>query len=219
MVTSSKPKNHPLLDDPRRHFAQARARKTYESLVQAATSLFIERGFDATQTPDIAAAAGVSVGTFYRYFTDKQEIYLESTRRELAKAYHQVMDSLTPDRFVGRGRRDTITMSIEILLEFVTGAPERQRVFLEMALRDEQVAELKAAFDSAAREKLAELITAICSRDEVADPEATAYVIHIAVLECANSIAGVKGTVPVSRERAVEALGEMVFRALYGTPT
>lgn len=205
-----------LFDRPERQFSQERARKTFEALVEAASELFMERGFDATQTPDIASAAGVSVGTFYRYFSDKKEMYLEITRRDLATAYHEVMDGLTPDRFIGRARRDTIAESIEILLGMVTRAPQRQRVFIEMSLRDDQVAALKVAFENAARQRLTELVAAVCPREDVPDPEATAYVIHTAVVECALSIAGISGESPVSRERAVTALTELVVRALYG---
>lgn len=205
-----------LFDGPARQFSQARARKTFEALIEAASQLFAERGFDATQSPDIAAAAGVSVGSFYRYFSDKKEIYLEITRRELAKAYHEVMDGLTPERFAGKGRRATIEESLAVLLANVSRSPELHRVYIDMALRDEQVAALKAAFDNAARARLSELIAAICPPEDVADPQAFAYIIHTAVVECANHIAGVHGSLSVSRERALAALSELVIRALFG---
>ncbi len=55
---------------------QRRSRAKREALVQAAAQLFAERGYAATTTPDIAAAAGVSVGTLYSYFRDKRQIML-----------------------------------------------------------------------------------------------------------------------------------------------
>ncbi len=183
--------------------------------MEAASGLFGEKGFDGTQTPDIAARAGVSVGTFYRYFSDKKAVYLEVTRRDLAEAYHAAMDGLTPDRFLGKGRRATIEETLTILLDQMT-SPERHRLYVEMSLRDPDVAELRHAFDSAARRSLAELIAAICPREDVPDPEATAFIIHAAVVEGANQIAGATGTLPVSRERALDALSELVFRALFG---
>ena len=205
-----------LLVGPARDFPQERARRTYESLVDAGGGLFAERGFDATQTPDIAGEAGVSVGTFYRYFDDKLEIFLEVERRYLARAYHEVMARLTPDRFVSKEPRAVIDDALGVLLDHVNRSPALQRVFLEMALRDEKVAALKRAFDDASRKALAALIASICSRDQVADPEATATIVHAAVLECAIVISGARGPLPVSRDRAMAALSSMVFRCVFG---
>lgn len=206
----------PLFVGPAREFPQERARRTYENLVDAGARLFAQRGFDATQTPDIAAAASVSVGTFYRYFTDKLEILVEIQRRHFARAYHDVMARLTPDRFAGKDRRATIEDAIAVLLDHIHRSPEMQRVFLEMSLRDEKVAALKNAFDDASRKALAALIASICPRDQVADPESTATIIYTAVLECALAISGARGAIPVSRERALGALTEMVYRAIFG---
>lgn len=204
-----------LLTEPVQKFAQARARRTYERLVRAAGALFDERGFDATQTPDIASAAEVSVGTFYRYFTDKKAIYLEVMRRDISEAYHAVLDGLTPQRFAGKGRYGAIEEAIAILLERVAQAPQRHRVFMEMALRDPQIAALRDVFENAARQRLTRLIAAVCSRADVPDPEATAYMVYTAAVECSHHIAGVHGSFELDRERAMRALIDLVLRALF----
>jgi AcrR family transcriptional regulator len=43
-------------------------------LVDAAMDLYRERGFDETTVADIAARAGLTERTFFRYFTDKREV-------------------------------------------------------------------------------------------------------------------------------------------------
>ena len=43
-----------------------------ELLIGAAAQLIAERGFDAVNSNQIARAAGLGVGTFYRHFQDKQ---------------------------------------------------------------------------------------------------------------------------------------------------
>ena len=66
-------------------FRQERSRRSYEALLDAATELFGKHGYDAVGTPEIANRAGVSVGTFYRYFDDKHEVYLEIMRRTIGR--------------------------------------------------------------------------------------------------------------------------------------
>lgn len=205
-----------LVDATARRFTQERARKTYESLVEAAGAAFLDGGYDATGTPDIAERAGVSVGTFYRYFEDKKQAYLEVTRRVLAESYHRVMDRLTPQRFLGLDRRATIAESVDVLLELSTAHPTMHKTFVEMSLRDPDVLELRRAFDKITHERLTALIVAICPRTIVPDPEATALVLHVAAVECASVIAGIRGTIPVEPARAKAALAALLYRALFG---
>jgi len=44
-------------------------------LLAAALALFVERGYAATRLQDIAARAGVTKGTIYRYFRNKDELF------------------------------------------------------------------------------------------------------------------------------------------------
>ncbi|OEH92588.1 TetR/AcrR family transcriptional regulator [Bacillus solimangrovi] len=50
-------------------------KKTDELLLDAALSIFHEKGYHLTRVSDIVKQAGVSQGTFYLYFKSKEEIY------------------------------------------------------------------------------------------------------------------------------------------------
>jgi AcrR family transcriptional regulator len=50
---------------------------TRQQIQGAALALFGENGFDATSVADVAAAAGVSAMTFYRYFPTKESVVLD----------------------------------------------------------------------------------------------------------------------------------------------
>lgn len=204
-----------FVDAPVRTFTQDRARKTYEALIDGAQRVFAERGYEATGTPEIAAAAGVAVGTFYRYFDDKLACYLELSRRHLSDGYHRVMDRLTPERFVGKDRDATVTEAVAVLVDHVAEAPQAHRAFLEASLRVPEVQELRRAFDDAAWVRLAALIAAVCPRSDVPDPEATAWVIMLACVESATAMAGIHGRPALPPARAKAALGALVLRALF----
>ena len=49
-----------------------KSRKTEERLMQAATQLMHERGFDAVSVRDICREAGVTTGAFYHHFSGKE---------------------------------------------------------------------------------------------------------------------------------------------------
>jgi AcrR family transcriptional regulator len=52
-----------------------------EDVLEAALTLFSERGFHGTAIPDIAAAAGLAAGTIYRHFASKEALVNELFRR------------------------------------------------------------------------------------------------------------------------------------------
>ncbi|MDR8730359.1 TetR/AcrR family transcriptional regulator [Burkholderia pseudomultivorans] len=71
----------------RRRPRQSRAQASSEALQQAFVQLLRERGYAKATIREIAAVAGVSVGTFYEYFGDKQSLAaLCIHRRVLAMA-------------------------------------------------------------------------------------------------------------------------------------
>jgi AcrR family transcriptional regulator len=209
----SRPPEEVLRASKEPDFQQDRARKSWVALIEAATKLFEKRGYDATGTPEIAQAAGVSVGTFYRYFEDKHEIYLEVARRMMLTAYADTIEHLTPQRFVGKARHETIAETIDVLFDHVLSRPQLMRSFAEMSLRDPDVAELRRAFDTISIQRLAALADAISTRELVPDPEATACVLYGAAMECAYAVAF--GRHRIAADRAKAALAAFIERALF----
>lgn len=62
---------------------QIKSQKTRQNILNAASQLFIENGYDKTSVNDIVEKAGCSVGAFYGHFKSKQELasllWLEAT--------------------------------------------------------------------------------------------------------------------------------------------
>ena len=67
---------------------------THQRIHEAAMRLFGERGYDEVPIAHIAAAAGVSVPTFYAHYTGKDELLMARPQREEVAA---LLASMPPD--------------------------------------------------------------------------------------------------------------------------
>lgn len=68
--------------NPRKTPRQARARATYDAILEAAARILVSGGLDALNTNRVAEVAGVSIGTLYQYFPTKQAILTEIIRQK-----------------------------------------------------------------------------------------------------------------------------------------
>jgi len=59
---------------PRKAPRQARSRATVDAILDAAARVLVERGYAATTTNAVAEVAGVSVGSLYQYFPNKDSL-------------------------------------------------------------------------------------------------------------------------------------------------
>ncbi|MFD7018808.1 TetR/AcrR family transcriptional regulator [Streptomyces sp. NPDC059928] len=55
---------------------ERKKRQTYQAVSDAAIALFLERGFDGVSVAEVAAAAGISKPTLFRYFPAKEDLVL-----------------------------------------------------------------------------------------------------------------------------------------------
>ena len=73
------------MHQPRKQARQARAKVTQEAIVEAAARILEEQGRDALTTNRIALRAGVSIGSLYQYFPNKEAIFAAIIRAKRAE--------------------------------------------------------------------------------------------------------------------------------------
>jgi len=60
--------------DPRKKPRQARAKATVDAIIGAAAQVLISNGYEKTTTAKVAERAGVSIGSLYQYFPNKEAL-------------------------------------------------------------------------------------------------------------------------------------------------
>ena len=63
-------------------------------LLEAALSLFVEKGFAATRVEEVAARAGVSKGTLFLYFPSKEELFKALVRQTISGRFTEWNEEL-----------------------------------------------------------------------------------------------------------------------------
>ncbi len=217
-----------------RDFKQERAERTHTAILDAAAKLFPNLGYEGTQTPQIAEAAGISTGAVYRYFDDKRQIFLEMLERELAKARGEVDKRLSV--IASQGTIESPAQVIDHVLDTIFESAKKDaaltRVFVALSLTDKDVAAIKAKADAYDRQVLATMIEAMAPRKIVPDPDAAAMVAHVAAVGVATEIAlrptkkanskrkgkgtGKTNEAGPTEQAARAALRDMLVRLLFG---
>src|SRR5882762_3375248 len=72
--------DQPTAPQPRQRRKETRP----QELLDAALMLFVEKGFAATRSDEVARAAGVSKGTLYLYYPSKEELFKAVVRQNLS---------------------------------------------------------------------------------------------------------------------------------------
>ncbi|HJV74334.1 MAG TPA: TetR/AcrR family transcriptional regulator [Noviherbaspirillum sp.] len=86
-----------------------------QELLAAALDLFVERGYAATRLDDVAAQAGVSKGTLYLYFANKEELFKAVVRENVVPVLGEAESIL--ESYEGS--------SVELFREIILGWWER----------------------------------------------------------------------------------------------
>nr|WP_245639350.1 TetR/AcrR family transcriptional regulator [Rubellimicrobium mesophilum] len=102
---SENPEGEPMVADlptdcedlRRRHAAGEDPRKR-EQILQGARQVFMEQGYDAASMDDIRRAAGVSKGTLYVYFANKEELFISLIAEERERLFFDADQFLQGDR-------------------------------------------------------------------------------------------------------------------------
>jgi len=194
---------------------QARSRQTKEKIIQAAIQLFQERGYEKTTSNDIAAAAGVSVGSFYVYFTDKRQLLLTIFDRLSDELFKNIFDGMRPEHLFDSELRSRIRQAVANTIVDKQKHSGLHRVIHELVLKDAEFAARHKSVMERSIGRLQELIS-LANKAGLTwdfDVEAAAFVVHRVVFDLSQDY--VTGCCEFDKDRAIDALADMIYRFLF----
>ncbi|MDF2694264.1 MAG: Transcriptional regulator, TetR family [Labilithrix sp.] len=163
---------------PRKKPRQARSKAMVESILEATIRVLVARGYEGTTTIAIAERAGVSVGSLYQYFPNKESLVAALVERHTAELV------ACTDRVLAAADVDNPRETIRALVRAGTDAhridPALHKILVEQVPR---IGKIKTAMDTS--KVIVAKLTAYLEEHRkslaVTDPAVAAFVVETVV--------------------------------------
>ena len=153
---------------------QQRSIEKKQRIKDAAIKLMPEKGYHSTSSNEIAKAADVSIGTFYSYFKDKKELYIEL----VADIYNIVLEpvdfsSLPEDMSI----EDTVYMYISYIFKGHSVMIEFQREIASLSEQSDEFREIEMEHKKEVSAMLIHMLGDYKDQIKVKDLKTASYII------------------------------------------
>ncbi|MGE3459772.1 MAG: TetR/AcrR family transcriptional regulator [Kofleriaceae bacterium] len=149
-----------------------------ESILAATTRVLIRHGFDGLTTNAVAKLAGVSIGSLYQYFPNKEALVAALIEHTVERWNTTAMTELA--RVAAQPIAHAVRTMIELTIRFYSEDPELHRVLIEQVPRVGRLARI-VELHQRTHELTAALLTARREELAIRDPEIAAFVLVSAI--------------------------------------
>jgi AcrR family transcriptional regulator len=155
---------------------QERGVETKLRILEAGFASFSLKGLHGTNSREIAAAAGVSIGTFYTYFKDKRQLFIELIHTHCGKILN-VLETFQVQDHLGKEPREVVRTLICAVWELHDSVyPLNQKA---MALRqmDPEIDRIIAEQEEAILRRLLSVLQAAQAKLRIRDMQTAARLV------------------------------------------
>jgi len=200
---------------PRKRPRQARSRTTVDTILEATARVLVKRGFDGLTTNMVAEAAGVSIGSLYQYYPNKEALVAALIEKHVDQMTSAVLSELT--RVAQLPMAEAVRCVIELMIRAHAVEPELHRVLTEQVPRVGRMAKLKEV-DQLCHRMVAGLLTLRKAELAITDPEISAFGL-VAAIEAITHHAVVFSTELLRDPRLIDESVALVTRYLGVAPS
>lgn len=146
--------------NPRKRPKQARSRATVDAILEAAAQVFCAHGYAGGTTDRVAERAGVSIGSLYQYFPNKESLLLSLATQHMDEGFDLIHRLLAEVAKSQPALKIMLRQFVEALIELHDQAPQLHRVLFNEAPLPPAFVEEKEAREAEFAEKLQLLLAA-----------------------------------------------------------
>ena len=183
-----------------------------EQLLEAASEMFVDRGYHATGMDEIAERAGVSKPVLYQHFSSKLDLYLAVLQQHvdiLVSSVRQALRTTTDNR-------QRLRSAVQSFFEFIEHDSQGYRLIFEndYVTEPQVAAQVKVATDACT-----DAVFDLISNDSGLDPH-RARMIAVGLVAISVDCARywINADRPVSKEDAVEGTVQFAWGGLAHVP-
>jgi TetR/AcrR family transcriptional repressor of nem operon len=152
--------------------SRTQADKNRETVINVASRLFRERGFDGIGLKDLMKGAGLTQGAFYKQFASKEDLAAQASRRGLESAFRRWSDAVAANPEDPLGAVMAFYLSMGHREERMDGCP----VVALGADAARQGSEVKASFEAGIKAHL-EVLGRLIAQTDGSEPEGKALAV------------------------------------------
>ncbi|MCP3984421.1 MAG: TetR/AcrR family transcriptional regulator [bacterium] len=149
----------------RKRPSQARSQATVDTILDAAAQVFEARGYAAGTTNRIAVRAGVSIGSVYEYFPNKDAIVVALANRELERERQEIMEVLADSP--RKSLNALLRQFVETIVAFHARSPALHRILFDEAEHPPETHACVLRFE----ESLAHALEAVLRKRRIVAPD------------------------------------------------
>lgn len=153
---------------------QDRAKATIEAILQGAARVLVKDGYEGTNTNRIAEVAGVSIGSVYQYFANKEAIIGELIESHIQKLMDVFVNNFNTLSTVSL--KDGIRILIRAMIEARSVEPKLQRVFDEQLPKIGKLSRLLREYEKQAVEMIRDYLHSKQNEVAIKNIETAAYI-------------------------------------------
>ena len=188
----------------RRKPGQERSRAMVSAILDGCARVLLEDGYDRASTNRIAKAAGVSVGSLYQYFSNKEAVIAALAERHLAEEMQVLAEALATSKDA------PLPETADAVIRGLFAAHQ-----VNPALHAVLVTALPASLLATVKVRCCEQITEVMNarRDElrIEDTELAAFIL-VEMVDSSLQAATVERQEYLADDRLIEALVEVTLR-------